>query len=303
MRVDLPSDGQITDTAAQTALSIRGTGGHAIDWVAWVEDPDETARDAVSSAGFLRELSCAVQMLGIEVGANLSTNGRMWWSHSCLEPGCCPSQATALDAAVMNAVRAEFVYAGYAPLSSREDLAARIARDDEQAGEVARAMQRRRRPQSTQRWRDAQVAFLTRVLLPRAACGLASVPLSTSERVRVIRALEDIRVRDVVLHRLIVRGHHCDRCWEATIERLCGVIRSAPAGSGAAVATLLGLVAWMRGGGALATLSIQRALVEDPDYRLARLARELMTAGCDPRAWRATLAELPESECRSPGRP
>ncbi len=228
MRVDLPADDQVTDAAAQTALSIRGTGGFALDWVAWVEDPDGTTRDQVSSAGFLRELSCALDMLGIEVGASLSTNGRMWWSHSCLDPACCPGEATPLDAAVMNEVRAEFVYAGYAPLASRGDLAARIARDDERAGEVSRAMQRRRRPQSTQRWRDAQVSFLTRVLLPRTACGLPAIPLTVSGRVRVLRALDDIRVRDVVLHRLVVRGHHCDRCWEATIETLCAVLRSAP---------------------------------------------------------------------------
>jgi hypothetical protein len=303
MRVDLPADDQVTDTAAQTALSIRGTGGYALDWVAWVEDPDGTTRDQVSSATFLRELSCDLDILGIEVGASLSTNGRMWWSHSCLEPECCPGEATPLDDAVMNAVRAEFVYAGYAPLTSRDDLAARIARDEERAGEVARVSQRRRRPQSTQRWRDAQVTFLTRVLLPRTACGVPAIPLTPSERVRVLRALDDIRVRDVVLHRLVVRGHHCDRCWEATIETLCAVLRSAPEGAGAPVATILGLVAWMRGGGALATLCIERALAEVPDYRLARLARQLMTAGCDPTAWRATLAVLPESECRNPGRP
>ncbi len=79
-------------------------------------------------------------------------------------------------------------------------------------------------------------------------------------------------------------------------------MRSAPEGGCAPAATMLGLVAWTRGEGALATLCIQRAQAEDPDYRLAGLAAGLMGQGSDPRLWRASLAGLPESECRNPGR-
>ena len=118
----------------------------------------------------------------------------------------------------------------------------------------------------------------------------------------MVRALDDIRVRDVVLHRLVVRGHHCDRCWECTIETLCDALRAMPEGSSAPSATILALVAWMRGEGALATICIQRAMEEDPDYRLGRLAVGLMAHGTDPRVWRASLAGLSESECRNSGR-
>ena len=129
MRVDLPPDGHAALAAAQAALSIDGTGGVAVDWVAWVEDHDSTRRDDLSCVRFLQELRQALDLVGIEVGGNLSTNGRMWWSHTCTEPECCPSQGTPLDAGIMNSVRAEYVYAGYAPLPSRELLEARIARD------------------------------------------------------------------------------------------------------------------------------------------------------------------------------
>ena len=140
MRVDLPPDGHAAAAAAQTALSIDGTGGVAVDWVAWVDDHDSTSRDDLSSARFLHELRQALDLVGIEVGGNLSTNGRMWWSHTCNEPECCPSQGTQLDAGIMNSVRAEYVYAGYAPLPSRDDLTARITRDEGRVLKVQQAL-------------------------------------------------------------------------------------------------------------------------------------------------------------------
>ena len=302
LRVDLPSRRDAKPAAIQTALSIDGTGGLAIDWVAWVNDDDSTTRDDLSSAAFLAELQSALELVGLEVGGNLSTNGRVWWSHACTEPGCCPVLGTALDVLTMNAVRAEYVYAGYAPLGSREELADRITRDDQRAAEVADVMRRRPPAKPTQRWRDAQIRLLAGLLLPRDACTAPVTPMTATVSARVHRALADIRVRDVILHRLVVRGRHCNRCWEGTLATLCDAVRTAPEPECAPAATILGLVAWMRGEGALATLCIQRALAEDPDYRLANLAAGLMTQGSDPRIWRESLASLPESECRNPGR-
>jgi Domain of unknown function (DUF4192) len=302
MRVDLPPDGHSAPAAAQTALSMDGTGGVAVDWVAWVDDHDSTSRDDLSSARFLHQLQQALDLVGIEVGGNLSTNGRMWWSHTCNEPECCPVQGTQLDAGIMNSVRAEYVYAGYAPLPSREQLTARITRDEGRVFRVQQALARRQPAQSTQRWRDGQVRFLTGLFLPKNSCGAPVIPMTPAQTGRMVRALDDIRVRDVVLHRLVVRGHHCERCWEGTIETLCDALRAMPEGRSAPSATILALVSWMRGEGALATICIQRALGEDPDYRLGRLAAGLMAQGTDPRVWRASLAGLSESECRSSGR-
>ena len=84
-------------------------------------------------------------------------------------------------------------------------------------------------------------------------------------------------------------------------QLLCQAVRSAPCGWPAPAATVLALVAWMRGEGSLATLALERALDEDPEYRLAALAAEMMRRGTDPRDWRASLTHLPESECRDPG--
>jgi hypothetical protein len=300
LRVDLPPAGRAAPAAIQTASSIAGTGGLAIDAVAWVPSDDSAARPELPSADFLAELETALAVLGIEVGAALSTNGRVWWSHCCEDSRCCPDWATPLDLVTVNAVQAEYVYAGYAPLASRQELSNRIARDEARAARVQTTFLQHGPAKPTQRWRDAQVRILTETLLPAHPCPSRSAPLSPFAAARMHRALADIRVRDVVLHRLVVRGAHCDRCARGTMDTLCDALRCAPSGSGAPVATILALVAWMRGEGALATVCVQRALGEDPDYRLAALAAQLMSRGTDPRTWRASLVGLAESECRNP---
>ncbi len=93
-----------------------------------------------------------------------------------------------------------------------------------------------------------------------------------------------------------------ERCWAGTIETLCDALRCAPLGASAPAATILALVAWMVGDGSLATICVQRALEEDPGYRLAVMASQLMGQGTDPRIWRESLTGLSEAECRNPGR-
>ena len=209
----------------------------------------------------------------------------------------------------MEAIRVEYVYAGYAPLASREQLAHRIAHDDLRAHDVAEALRRRPSPRPTMRWRDAQIRFVTSLLTPATGCVQdhldgasrgAPAQLSPSVSARMFRALADIRVRDVLLHRLAVRDPHCGPCRTETIETLCGIVRTAPRGWAAPAATILALVSWLHGEGALASLALQRALDDDPQYRLALLTRQLMSRGTDPRDWRAGLQGLSESECRNP---
>lgn len=309
MRVDLPATGDARNAATHSAVSIAGTGGVAVDAVAWVDDQATEAQSRLSSSQFVTELLAALDLVGIEVGAIVSTNGTVWWAHGCPDPACCPQGARPLDTATMQAIRAEYVYAGYAPLASREQLAHRIARDDVRAHDVAEALGRRTSPRPTMRWRDAQIRFVASVLMPAPDCVAdyldgasrgAPAPLTPSAAARLYRALADIRVRDVVLHRLAVRDPHCGPCRTETIETLCGVVRAAPRGWAAPAATILALVSWLHGEGALASLAVQRALDEDPEYRLALLARQLMSRGTDPRDWRAGLQELSESECRNP---
>ncbi len=300
VRMDLPGAEHAETLAAELALSIAGTGGSSVDVVAWVEDRDESLLADLSSNSMLSALARHLDLLGVVLGADLSTNGRVWWTHACQDPYCCPGESVELDPSVLSAVQAEFVYAGYAPLASRAELAQRIARDTGRAQRVRTALDKLPPAVGNARWRDGQIRTLSRMLLPKRSCTLGTPNLSPTAAARLIRGLEDIRVRDVVLHRLVVGGRDCDACWAVTVDTLVAAVRWAPPGTGAPVATILGLISWLRGEGALATLCVERAFEEDPAYRLAGLTRELMSRGTDPRLWRSSLAGLPESECRDP---
>lgn len=298
LRVDLPAPGSAAPAARHTAMSISGTGGVAVDVVAWVSAESSATREALPSTSFLLHLAEFLGLVGVEVGAMLSTNGQVWWSQACDDRACCPEQATALDSERVIAVQAEYVFAGYAPLAGREELAKRVARDQPRAAQVDRAL-RRRQVQPTSRWRASQIRFLTMLLLESGSCAGAPSTATPASTARALRALADIRVRDVVLRRIVVDDRTCAACWSATVEVLCGLLRGAPAGATAPVATVLALVAWMRGDGALATMSLQRAAGES-GYRLAELAERLISSGTDPAIWRESLRGLPESECLDP---
>ncbi len=303
VRVDVPPAGPDHDlasaVAAHAASSINATGAAAVDAIAWVDDPDATPTGQLTSAVLLGELATALAGSRIEVGALLSTNGHVWWSHVCEDPACCPESGTPLDLAATDRVRAEFVFAGFAPLANREQLAGRVRRDESAAAVVGHLLESRPVPNRSSRWRDTQIRFLSELLLPTSERPFEPLSLTPVRAARLHRALADVRVRDVTLHRLGRCESSWPTSWSRSIDTLCLGVRGAPAGHVAPVATVLALVAWMRGEGALANLSLDRAK-EEPGYRLADLAAQLIGRGVDPRAWRDTLGGITEAECLRP---
>jgi len=304
VRMDLGSGPEAEDRAHRLARGIAGTGGVGVDLVAFVAAPDESPAASLPSGELLLALLHELPGMGIGVGACLSTNGRMWWSHLCAE-GCC-DYGELLDESVLTMVRAEYAFAGFAPLASREDVAARVRPDAAAQARVAKAQQRSRPASRTEPWRDRQVRDLDRLLVPAgrpdAAAGRSGSSALTPARVaRALRGLGDIRVRDTVLLRLIRADRSDPGEWSRTLELLCQLVREAPAGAVAPPATLLAIVAWMGGEGALANIALDRSDADDPDYRLAALARQMMVNGLDPASWRRAMAGLTESECRGRG--
>lgn len=299
IRVDLPEPGQAFFWASSLAASVAGTGGLALEAVAWIEAEDHLPRTHLPSHEPLSLLIDALDDRGIEVAELVSTNGRVWWSHACPDTSCCPPGATALDPEVITEVQAEYVYAGCAPLASREEFARRIERDPERAARVGVALARAPRPRSLERWRSDQVARLSRILVVAEGDGArTALPLGVRSAARLHAGLADVRVRDTLIRRLALSTVACPECRAERVDVLCDALRCAPDGAAAPAATLLALAAWMQGEGCLAGLALERAAAEDPDYRLTHLTRELISRGTDPRDWCASIAGLSEEQCR-----
>lgn len=68
------------------------------------------------------------------------------------------------------------------------------------------------------------------------------------------------------------------------LMRLEELVRAVPDGEAAPMATVLAYVAWYHGEGTLARVSLERALADDPGYRLAGLVEQLVDLGLRPSA-------------------
>lgn len=312
VRLDLGTGEDAPRRATELAGSIAGTGGTAVDLVAWVDAADDAVRVGLPSHAFLEELADRVYELGIEVPVAISTNGRVWWSHDCPDDLCCGGPRP-LDPSVLTAVAAEYVFAGYAPHANRDALVARLATDPAREAEVGRLVGPGRPPANIERWRDTQVRFLTGLLVPGVARGEWSsasgrlarqghAPLEVRVAARALRGLRDIVVRDTVLLRLIRCKEGDPEQWRLTGDLLADLVRCAPALRVAPPATVLAIISWMRGEGTSATIALDRAEADNPYYRLADLAREVMCRGTDPRTWAAAMSGLTEGEIRAAGR-
>src|SRR6201999_4047683 len=75
------------------------------------------------------------------------------------------------------------------------------------------------------------------------------------------------------------------------------VVRRTPARYVPAPASLLAFTAWQSGNGALANVAAQRALAADPEYSMALLLLEAISAGAPPSA--ARLPMTPEEVAAS----
>ncbi len=295
MRADLPHDEELADWVDAVVVPMVRTGGRTADLVAWVPCADEEVRSAIGTAPVMQRLSAELGRVGLGVGRMLSTNGRVWWSHGCEHPWCCPETASELDASVVTRVRAEYAYAGWVALPSRQALHDTIARDVRRSARVGAALDELG-PMGDEGARDAEIEWATRLLMPSHERGAPT--MGDRDAARLHRSLADIHVRDTLLRRIVVADDCCAGCRSARIEVLSDLVRCAPATRGAPGATVLGLVAWMYGAGALASEALARASAEDPGYSLAALARRLVAAGVDPRHWRSSIATLSESQCR-----
>lgn len=236
---------------------------------------------------------------GLSIRDALLCDGRRWWSYLCEVPECCPPAGRPIDESTRLGVAAHFTYAGMSVLPDREAVAEAMAPDVDP--EVVRELLRLQvslparitSAQALEHWRDEMTSLILAGL--DRAPGDAQVPadLPADEAAVMLAALLDVRVRDVVLWE-VAR-------WDdprVAAECALGLLRRAPEGFRAPVATVAALLAWLTGDGVRAAIAVRFALEEEPDYSMAVLLARSLRAGMSPTSFRELLSGLSREECR-----
>jgi hypothetical protein len=227
-----------------------------------------------------------------------------YWSYACHNPRCCPPEGVPFDPRThQDAVT--MTGTGSRVLRDRAALAATIAPLGGLAAEsMSKAVRRAERHAmdlrhkgSTAGRRDSIQQFIDE---GRCAVSEAIATYRRDERItsedqiaHLAVALADLWVRDDAWARM-EPGHVHDhlRLWT-------DLVRSVPARYVPAPASLLAFTAWQSGNGALANIAAERALAADPEYSMALLLLEAISAGMPPSA--ARLPMTPEEVAASYG--
>jgi hypothetical protein len=255
-------------------------------------------------------LAVALRRAGVTLHDMLRVDGGRYWSYACQDPRCCPPEGVPFDPQDHPAAQA-LAAAGNPALTGRAALTASIT----PAGGLAAAPMR----QAVRRAEDHISGALRQPATPGSR--VAAVQQVVCEGLRAVRdaiaayrdggqvtsddqfaqiavGIEDLRVRDDAWARM--DPAHA----QAHLRLWTDVVRRAPARYVPAPASLLAFTAWQCGNGALANVAAQRALAARPDYSMALLLLEAISAGAPPSAARLpmTPGEVAASYAHTEGR-
>jgi hypothetical protein len=276
-RVDLPPGpeefGEVCDVALTAARRAE-----AVSVVLVAYSDDEWLATALGEC-----VSRELEDDGVEVVAALRADGERWfWLDGRDDP---LPEGHPYDAA-SHPIAAAAVLTGRVTYRSREELRDTLVGTDPDATEaVAAAAAEHGRRLGRERQRSVLVAEGSWVRDRVRRYVATREPLDHDEAGRMVRALEDVDVRDVAWSEMRREDavHHVD-LWR-------DVVRRTPHEHLAAPAALLGFAAWLAGDGALAWCAVDRCQEADPDYTLARLLTQTLAAAVPPSSWRPMTAD------------
>ena len=281
MRVDLPRDIAIEGYDLLASHFVREEAEAALI-VAYTDQP------SADCESILINTSAALVRAGIDIKESLLVRDNRFRSMLCIDPTCCPPEGTAVPALDSSRIAAEHVIAGHPmPFESVDGLVQSIAavpssfdslwQDEVQAFWVSSDAE-----EINDLQRDGATAVIDLAGEYREGRGAEDRELAA----RIIGRLSDIQVRDFAL------GSHSDETADFYWAMWRDLLRIAPRGFVAPVASLFASMAYERGEGALAPKALDRALHDDDHYSLALLLRRVFTAGWPPQSFSAMRAEL-----------
>jgi hypothetical protein len=278
-RVDLPPADSADDVGEYLAGVAARSHPAGVILIAYGLEAD--AMPVIESVGV------RLARYGIAVMSVLRVQEGRYWELLCDDPVCNPPEGVPFDIATTE-VAAAATFAGAVVHPDRRALAETV---EPVAGagiepEIAAALDRLEALPGGQRQQKTAARAAVRRALERYLTGGR---LDDDEVAWLAVLLADVTVRDDIWVR-IVAGPSMPEHREAWRD----IVRRVPQRYVPAPATLLALVAWRAGEGALAGIAAERALAADRGYRLASLLLHAMRQGLPPSA----LDDMPERRRR-----
>lgn len=275
-RVDMPTSADEAELAcAELVQAAVANAGRRALLVAYTDD-ETAALLAAEQAD--DELSAA----GLEVMLALRTDGRRWWP---VLPVTGAAEGVPYDLS-SHPITASGVLEGRVTHRTRHQLAeSLLPTDPDRLEAVASAFsalpqlpEDHDRLRQEARWLEDWVR--RRVAADRSEDATASVrQVAPEELARVVRALEEVQLRDVAWASMARRDAEAHvRLWTDVVVQCPLELLAAPAG-------LLAFAAWLSGHGALAWCAVDRALQSDPDHTMARLVAQALDGAMPPSTW------------------
>ena len=275
MRVDYPSQ-QNSDAYDLLAHHIKLDGAESALMIAYV--PTETGEGGATGAEVLGYLAISLLKNAIEIRESIEVIGNRWRSVICEDISCCPPEGNPLPDFESSRVAAEQVMSGRTmPFIDVTELADSIAQlpnlGPEFIAQVESYFVHEDCIDLNEKQRDGATAVVDLGQLYESGRGSSDPDLVA----QVIGRLSDIQVRDFAL------GIHTEETLDAYWAMWKELLRIAPNGYVAPIASIFAAVAYESGQGALAHKALDRALIDNPGYSLALLLRRVFSAG-----WPAT---------------
>ncbi|WP_018156292.1 DUF4192 domain-containing protein [Demetria terragena] len=315
-----PSDSLILVGCGPAGLFLSSYGDGGLDPGSWTDvsamlaeqigraDPDwcELIRFGTAGAGrsLAREVTARLREQGVPlrhlvlVSPDEGDSPARWSVASCRCGSTCPQGWSEVPDRTLIPALADRVFEGRAPARDREQLVASLRPRTDVVEAVGAAQHPPLNP-------DRYARALGHVLdLREDAAAVTDLPVWVLRE--MLEGIQDRQVRDHLLGWLVpdhlgdlglcpeldaaLREHGHQPGFAISDpgavvdaqDRLRALVTCAPTELVAAPACVLAYWCWQHGGGALATIALERALDADPDYALARLLMQLIQHGIRP---------------------
>jgi Domain of unknown function (DUF4192) len=279
MRVDYPEDidpDQI-DSLANHLVREASDGALLVAYL------PENILDSESLLAPLRE---AIEMREIKVRECITVSGGKWRSSICKDPECCPPHGSDMPTLAETRVAAEQVAQGKPlPFPNLEQMLESIKSESNE--EIKSFLKKIKNINYK--------ADGVRVLQREGALAINDLAAEFAEKkmsgdnlliALVLKRLSDLQVRDYAMG--IVNEENMETMW--SMWRY--LMKMAPEGYIAPVATLFSAVNYERGDGSMASKALDIAFKDQPNYPLAKLLKRVYAAGWPPHSFAKMRAEL-----------